>query len=311
MPKRKASGFDVDRLGAWYTPSKSQKRNAVDNVTRIMAPRSSVTGSEARDKLMAKTLGAGPKVGHRLFSRKRPFQPRRRSRGGYLDPELVKSSRLQGLRANVLVPVMKPGVEIPGGAQISHMDGYVRGPNGKWIPDLGLGNGRKMKWDEKKWGVDTAEPDFFDDFVKGFKKGFNGVKSIAQMIPGPIGEAASYLPSIGDDNPEEGDGMSRVGRLMRSETRVPNARGTGVHHSVPDIKLDPHLRDAVAMVTGNTPLDHYSSNGLDNLKHHHINHVKNFKNKKLGGLTLRRKLTKGGRTFTTLKNILVTPDAAP
>jgi hypothetical protein len=259
MPKRK-TGFDVDRLGSWYVPSKSQKRNAIDQVTKIMAPRSGVTGSEARDQVMSKTLSKAPKLGNRIFTRKRPYKPQKKRGGGVWD--MIKKEATNDNKQ------LYPGDE-----------GY--------------------NYHE---GDNPFKAQFWKDFIGGAKEGYNGVIALGQQIGIPGSDLAPLL----------GEGLAKVHRLMPKESKVNNSVGTGVHHSVPDIKLNPELRNAVAMVTGNTPLDKHAANSLPNLKQHHINHIKNYvTRRKLPGLRPRNKITKGGRTFTTLKNILVTPNAAP
>lgn len=192
MPKR--SRDDVDRLGSWYTASKAPKVTPIDKVTAIMAKRSGVTGAEARDMVMAKTLSGAPKVGNRKFKGGRVYRPQMQNDGG-------------------------AGVTVCGSG-------------------------------------------------------------------------------------------SRILRKLPQETKTDNARGKGVVYPVPDIKLNPELAKAVAMTKGGSPLDPENQMALSNLKHHQYNLIKNYKNK-LPGLNLRRKITKGGKTFISFKNILISPEAAP
>lgn len=114
----------------------------------------------------------------------------------------------------------------------------------------------------------------------------------------------------------EGSGVVMSNKTMRllskmpKESKVNNHSGTGVIHSIPDIKLDPALAQIVAMTKGGSPLDEHNPVSLSDLHDKHRNLIKNYKSK-LPGLNPRRKITKGGRTFVSFKNILVTPDAAP
>jgi hypothetical protein len=190
MPKR-TSRDDVDRLGSWYTAPKAKKVTPADKVTAIMAPRSGVTGSEARDKVMAETLRGAPKLGNRKFKGGRAYRP-----------------KMQGA-----------GVE-------------------------------------------------------------------------PLGKCV------------------RLMRKLPQESKVDNAKGHGVVYPIPDIKLDPELAKTIAMTQKGSPLDPENQMALSNLKEHQYNLIKNYK-RKLPGLNLRRKITKGGKTFISFKNILVTPEAAP
>lgn len=194
MPKRTRE--DVDRIGSWYTAPKAKKVTPVDRVTAIMAPRSSVTGAEARDKVMAKTLSGAAKLGNRKFKEGRAYRP-----------------QMQG----------------------------------------------------------------------------SGIEAIGDTPSGS---------------------MPRILRKLPQETKTDNSRGKGMVYPIPDIKLQPDLAQAVEMTKGGSPLDAENPMALSNLKEHKYNLVKNYK-RKLPGLNLRRKITKGGKTFVSFKNILVTPEAAP
>lgn len=111
----------------------------------------------------------------------------------------------------------------------------------------------------------------------------------------------------------KGSGVDKVKRLLPQETKVGKTKGNGMVYPIPDIKLQPELAQMIAMMKGGSPLDKDSKESLSNLAKHQASLVHNFinKNRKLPGLNLRRKITKGGRTFTSMKNILVTPEAAP
>lgn len=209
MPKR--SREDVDRLGSWYTASKTKKVTPVDKVTAIMAPRSGVTGAEARDKVMAKTISGAPKLGNRKFKGGRPYRPKMQN-GGTLVREKIDNP--------IVNKIITKGLANVGGAH------------------------------------------------------------------------------------------SRIARKLPQESKVDNSTGKGVVYPIPDIKLDPELAKTVAMTKGGSPLDPENPLALSNLKEHQYNLVKNYK-RKLPGLNLRRKITKGGKTFVSFKNILVTPEAAP
>ena len=72
-----------------------------------------------------------------------------------------------------------------------------------------------------------------------------------------------------------------------------------------DLKMDPRLRNAVAMTQANSPLDPENSESLSNLTTHHHKLLKN-----IGGLRKPRSLSsskKGGYIFTTLRNVTVEP----
>ena len=260
MPGKRKTAYDVDRLGAWYEPSKHHKVTRVDKVTAIMAPRSSVTGAEARDKVMANTLRHAPKIGHRKFTTKKAGRIGRRKntkKGGW------RSQPIRRVDTQELVPY----------------DPDLR-------PEGGIG-------------------DFVDAFVPGFIKGFDTTKKVAEHIPG-VKEAAEKVPSLG------GGKFRKVHRLMPRESKIGNCVGSGMHIPVPDLKMNPEMRKVVAMVTGESPLDKHAKMSVSNIAAYHNQLIKNYKHhRKLPGLNLRRKITKGGRTFTTLKNILVTPLAAP
>src|SRR5882672_8811024 len=99
MPKRTRD--DVDRLGSWYTASKAKRVTPVDKVTAIMAPRSGVTGAEARDKVMANTLKDAPRVGNRKFKGGRAYRPKMQNGGTLvrekIDNPIVNKIIMKGL----------------------------------------------------------------------------------------------------------------------------------------------------------------------------------------------------------------------
>lgn len=75
-----------------------------------------------------------------------------------------------------------------------------------------------------------------------------------------------------------------------------------------DLKLDPKLRDMVAVTQGNSPYDSNNKEHLSDLPKH-INHLRKNIRGGLRGLHKPRSLTiKGGRTYTSLKNLLVRPE---
>lgn len=75
-----------------------------------------------------------------------------------------------------------------------------------------------------------------------------------------------------------------------------------------DLKLDPKLREGVALLQGNSPLDANNREHLSDLPKH-INHIRKNIRGGLRGLHKPRKLTiKGGRTYTSLKNLTVYPE---
>jgi hypothetical protein len=130
-------------------------------------------------------------------------------------------------------------------------------------------------------------------------------------------EGRAYKPRI-KKQMEEGEGVysvaeGKLGRVMRKmpvETKIGNPKQAGCVYPIPDIKLDPNLAAAVSMAKEGSPLDSSNPVALPNLQHRQHQLLKNYK-RKLPGLNLRRKITKGGRTFVSFKNILVTPEAAP
>lgn len=240
MPKRKAE-LAVDRLGSWYSKPKYAKKTPVDQVTAIMAPRNSVTGSAARDQIMKKVTD---KMG-------------------------------KGIGVTKKIHVTKDLAQMMHGGDIGQ------------IP--------KDKRHSKK------------------HPGFHKVaEKIARKEHLPI-ERANAILAASTRRHLEG-GSSKVERLMPQESKVNNQRGTGVHRSVPDIVLNPELSKMVNMLQGESPLDKENTTSpLKNQKVHQYNLVKNYKsrNRKVPGLNPRRKITKGGRTYTSLKNLLVTPNSAP
>jgi hypothetical protein len=75
-----------------------------------------------------------------------------------------------------------------------------------------------------------------------------------------------------------------------------------------DLKLDPKLRESVALTQGNSPFDVHNKEHVSNLPKH-INHLRKNIRGGLRGLHKPRKLTiKGGRTYTSLHNLLVHPE---
>lgn len=241
MPKRKAE-LAVDRLGSWYNKPKYAKKTPVDQVTAIMAPRNSVTGSEARDEVMRKITD---KMG-------------------------------KGVGVTKKVHVTKDLGQMMHGGDIGKIPKRPR----------------------------------HSEIHPGFKK---VAQRIARKEHIPI-ERADAILAASTRKHLEGKG-NKVLRLMPTESKVANQRGTGVHRSIPDIVLNPELSKMVNMLQGESPLDtaNESKTPLTNQKVHQYNLIRNYKykNRKLPGLNPRRKITKGGRTFTSLKNILVTPSAAP
>lgn len=232
MPKR-ANRDDVDRLGSWYQESKIQKVTPVDLVTKIMAPRSSVTGSEARDIVMADALRKAPKVGNRIFKGGRAYRPKMQSARGVKYPQIPSAS--------------------------------------------GAG--------------------FWDDLSKGTK--------IFGAIHPTAGVAVNGLMKL------VGHGGGRILRKLPGQTLINNDRGNGMVYPIPDLKTDAELAKTIAMTKHGSPLDENNDMALSNLPVHKYNLVKNFKHKRLLGLNPRRKITKGGKTFVSFKNLLVTPNAAP
>ncbi len=138
-----------------------------------------------------------------------------------------------------------------------------------------------------------------------------------EELGGPVEKLINSAVSVASKGAEvagkkQGGKLSKVNRLMPRESKIGNTRGHGVVYPVPDIKLNPDLAKVIAMASGSSPLDKTEKHSLSNLSKHHYNLIKNYKKqRKLPGLNPRRKITKGGRTFVSLRNILITPEAAP
>lgn len=379
MPKRKGTGIDVDRLGSWYQPSKSRKVTPVDRVTAIMAPRSSVTGAEARDKIMAKTLSKAPKVGNRIFKRIRGGSTRShtststkadtrgnrtstitlggpRSSGRTtinIGGKVGRHRKIRGGEITGLTDQQKQWYDLPinkGKASLKDIffsggswQQYVYDANKQGITPTDenyrlfrLGKLSELNDREEAYKsrgalgniVDAwinASPQALADAANIVGKVLPGASNITDKIEDKLGNGKHSWEELG--GPVEklinasatgaaklaGKGLAKVNRLMPRESKIGNTRGHGVVYPVPDIKLNPDLAKLVSMVTGSSPLDMSDTKGsLSNLLHHHVNLVKNYKRqRKLPGLNPRRKITKGGRTFVSLRNILITPEAAP
>lgn len=103
-------------------------------------------------------------------------------------------------------------------------------------------------------------------------------------------------------------------RALPQDTKFTANKGSGVIYPIPDMHMDPDLANLITtMKHAKSPFHKENAESLSNLSQHHSKLINNFrtKNRKLPGLNPRRKITKGGRTFTTMKNLLVSPQAAP
>lgn len=110
-----------------------------------------------------------------------------------------------------------------------------------------------------------------------------------------------------------GGKVSRVRNLLPSASQdMNNRRRTAVVTDVPDLKTDKKVREAIALLQANSPLDPQNKESLPNLPHHYNLIKKNIRGG-LRGLHKPRAITKpakkGGFVFTKLHNLLVDPDS--
>jgi hypothetical protein len=244
MSKRK---LEIARLGHWYeqTVNKRKRENAEDRITKIIAPRNSVTGAQRRDEVMNRVT--------------------------------------KKMAKNKL-----------GGAYIKEGGDIGRLPQDK-----------------------------------ARSKNHPGFKKVAQKIAKkehiPIDRANAILAASTRKHLNGGDVLTRPEHPFLSKLPVtdlfPKSYMSGKHHSIPDLLLNPELARAAQMISGGTPLD--KDNETAEVSHKRArqeqvlrDHVPRLKNKKKLTALRRphnfgRHKKEGGRTFTSLKNIYVTPAAAP
>jgi hypothetical protein len=236
MSKRK---LEISRLGKWYdqTVNKRMKESAEDKITKIIAPRNSVTGSQKRDEIMNKVT--------------------------------------KKMAKNKL-----------GGAYIKEGGDIGRLP--------------KDKVHNKKH--------------PGFKK---VAQKIARKEHIPIERANAILAASTRRHLEGG---SMINKLPQMDF-IPKSRASGQTREVPDLKLDRQLAKAGQMMSGGAPLDKDNEKAeVSDKKARQEQVLRDFaprlKNKKRLTALRRphnfgRHKKEGGRTFTSMKNIYVTPAAAP
>lgn len=237
MSKRK---LEISRLGHWYdqTLNKKARQNAEDRITKIIAPRNSVTGSKKRDEVMDK---------------------------------VTKKLAKHPLSGGVITE--------------------------------GIGKIPKDKRHSKNH--------------PGFKK---VAQKIAKKEHIPLERANAILAASTRHHLEGGATIPMLSKLPQMDY-VPKSRASGAHYAIPDMKLNPDLARAGQMISGGSPLDKDNeiaevSNKRKRQEQVMLDHVPRFKNpKKLTALrrphNFGRHKKEGGRTFTSLKNIFVTPAAAP
>lgn len=152
----------------------------------------------------------------------------------------------------------------------------------------------------------------------GRHPGFKAVaRKIARTEGVPIERASAILAAssrrrraMGGAAGPVGDVMGRVLASMPTESQVfgnrHNADRTrrATVTDVPDLKTDKALRDALAMMQANSPLD------PENREHVGAGRILKHMSKALRMPRLKKLTKKGGQTFTTMKNLLVDPNSS-
>lgn len=163
-------------------------------------------------------------------------------------------------------------------------------------------NSNKTEYDPSKH-KDASLSGFFD-FVK---EGSKPIIDAYDKYISPVVSIAKFAAGVDSS-------MAKTLRSLPQDTKFTPNKGCGVIYPIPDMHMNPDLANLITtMKHSKSPFHKDNKESLPNLDQHHSKLLNNFrtKNRKLPGLNPRRKITKGGRTFTTMKNLLVSPQAAP
>lgn len=296
MSKRK---LEISRLGHWYdqTVNKRARQNAEDRITKIIAPRNSVTGAKKRDEVMdrvTKKIGKHPLSGGYIVNPASgrsvgtiPTDKRHsKNHPGFkkVAQRIAKKEHIPIARANAILAT-STRKRLTGGTTL-----------GDYMPKLGdLSGDQGYKFSGGKW----------------YKNSFAGLKEVPESAV-PV----SYRQQAGRPV------LPMLNKLPQMDF-IPKSQGSGVHLSIPDMKLNPELAKAAQMISNGSPLD--KDNEISEVSDKRArqeqvmkDHVPRFKvGKRVKVTALRRPHNfgrhkkEGGRTFTSLKNIYVTPAAAP
>lgn len=145
----------------------------------------------------------------------------------------------------------------------------------------------------------------------GRHPGFKAVaRKIARNEGVPVERASAMLAASSRKRLTGGTVDGRVLASMPTESQVFGNRHAADRtwratvRDVPDLKTDKDLRNALAMMQANSPLD------PENNDHVRAGTILRHMKRAIRMPRLKKLSKKGGRTFTTMKNLLVDPSSA-